>query len=179
MLQLRQTYKNILGPERLSMNQTVSEIEKVYEKEFKTQRNFTKEKEMHSGPTKDGIVLYVDYIPGKGRGIRASRDIKVDERIWSEVHVASFYDRQLFNQFLTVLPTSLVCDVVLWTYHDNNDRRDVDHFVFEADLGISALCNNGGSSLANVKKKPNANSYDFVADRDITAGEEILCNYEE
>ncbi len=93
--------------------------------------------------------------------------------------IASFYNRQLLNQFLAVLPTSLACDVILWTYYQNDDPYDAENFVFEVDLNVSTFCNNGGEALANVVRVESGEIFsDFVASRDITAGEEILCKYE-
>lgn len=52
------------------------------------QHESAEKKEMrHRYPAEEHTVLYADHIPGKGRGIRASRDIKAGERIWSEVYV--------------------------------------------------------------------------------------------
>ena len=58
------------------------------------------------------------------------------------MHIAEFYDRDDLNRFLAVLPASLACDVILWTYGIEADPKK--DFYFSVDLDLGTFCNNGG-----------------------------------
>jgi len=122
----------------------------------------------------DATSINVESVPNKGRGIVAQRDIKAGEHIWSDVYLAEFYDTHDLNRFLAVLPSQLACDVIMWKYdHDENP----DNFFFSVNLDVSSFCNDGGSSESNIIWESGPTVNDFVAARDIRAGEEILCDY--
>eukprot|EP00978_Attheya_sp_CCMP212_P038390 scaffold189870_cov53-Attheya_sp.AAC.1 len=75
--QLRQTYEDVIGPRRSSIGQTMSDLE-------------TNEKEkgqIEMPASQDANNLYAGNVPGKGRGMIASRDIKAGENIWSDVYM--------------------------------------------------------------------------------------------
>ena len=89
---------------------------------------------------------------------------------------ASFYDRSDLNRFLAVLPTELACDIILWTYEQ--DDEDLENFYFSVDLDLGTFCNDGGSKDSNVEWGFDPTVSTAYASRDIKAGEEILCDYE-
>jgi len=160
---LRQTYEDVMGPSRSSISQLAFNIE---------------EKEIDDLlPAEESNNVVISHVEGKGRGILASRDIKEGEKIWTNVHFAAFHKSHDLNRFLAVLPTQLACDVILWTFNSNEDPND---FFFSVDLDLSTFCNGGGSIDNNVEWEthPVVNTVTAVATRDISAGEEILCDYE-
>jgi len=156
---VRQAYEDIVGHERSSIQKAWSEIDAVDKK---------------PSLAEESTFLYVDFVPGKGRGILASRDIKAGEHLWSDMYMAAFYHIKDINRFLAVLPTQLACDAMLWEFdHDKNSK---DYF-FTVNLDMSSFCNNGGSTESNVAWDYGPVVNDFFAKRDISIGEEILCNY--
>ena len=88
---------------------------------------------------------------------------------------ATFYDVRDLNRFLAVLPAAQACDVALWQYDHEDDPAD---FFYSVNLDVSSLCNDGGAAAANVAFASGPVANDFAAARDIAAGEEILCDYE-
>ena len=73
---LRQTYEDVVGPQRSSISRVLADIEAMG----------------HQQPdmpvaAQDSNTLRVDRFPGKGRGIVASKDIKKGEKMWSDVYV--------------------------------------------------------------------------------------------
>jgi len=159
---LRQTYEDVVGSGRSSIYKAFHDIQLM----DKMSRGFSS--------ADDNTALYVDILPGKGRGIKTSKDIKSGDRVWSDIYIAAFYDVHDFNRFLAVLPTQLACDVITWKYDIDEDPDD---FFFSVNLDISSFCNDGSSSKSNIfwESGPIANT--FLAARDISAGEELLCDY--
>eukprot|EP00588_Corethron_pennatum_P005729 CAMPEP_0194298328 /NCGR_PEP_ID=MMETSP0169-20130528/60104_1 /TAXON_ID=218684 /ORGANISM="Corethron pennatum, Strain L29A3" /LENGTH=557 /DNA_ID=CAMNT_0039048303 /DNA_START=181 /DNA_END=1854 /DNA_ORIENTATION=+ len=156
---VRQAYEDVVGHERSSIRKAWSGIDAMDKK---------------PSVAEESVFLHVDVVPGKGRGILASRDIKAGEYLWSDMYMAAFYHVKDINRFLAVLPTQLACDTMLWEYdHDKNSK---DYF-FTVNLDMSSFCNNGGSAEKNVVWDYGLVVNDFFADRDISIGEEILCNY--
>ena len=73
--QLRQTYEDVVGPHRSSISRALSDAEaKGHQQDMPV-------------AAQDANTLHVDRVPGKGRGIVASRDIKAGEKIWSDVYL--------------------------------------------------------------------------------------------
>ena len=76
--QLRQTYEDVVGPQRSSISRVLADIEATGE---------------HQQPgipvaAQDANTLRVDRFTGKkGRGLVASKDIKKGEKMWSDVYV--------------------------------------------------------------------------------------------
>ena len=157
--QLRQTYEDVVGPQRSSISRVLAEA-----------------KDMPVA-AQDSNSLSVEHVPGKGRGLVAAKDIKKGEKMWSDVYVAEFFDRDDLNRYLAVLPTDLACDVILWTYNIEEDPTK--DFYFSVDLDLGTFCNNGGSEHTNLVWEAKEDVYvnTAVASRDIAAGEEVLCNY--
>jgi len=159
---LRQTYEDIVGSGRSSIHKALSDIE-VMDHSLKKLL-----------PVQDATSVVVNKVPKKGRGIHASRDIKEGEHIWSDVYLAAFYDTNDINRFLAVIPPQLACDIILWKYDYDENPND---FFFSVNLDSSSFCNDGGSSNSNIMWQSGPIANDFVASRDINAGEEILCDY--
>lgn len=161
-LYLRQTYEDVVGSGRSSIHKALSGIDVMGDSLE------------HPIPAQDATSINVFKVSKKGRGIRASRDIKEGENMWSDMYLAAFYDARDFNRYLAVIPTQLACDVILWKYDHDQSPSD---FFFSVNLDLSSFCNDGGSSDSNIIWQYGLIANDFVASRDISAGEEILCDY--
>jgi hypothetical protein len=71
--QLRQTYEDVVGPQRSSISRVLSNVE-------------AKGEQMPVA-AQDSNSLSVEHVPGKGRGLVAAKDIKKGEKMWSDVHM--------------------------------------------------------------------------------------------
>ena len=78
--QLRQTYEDVVGPQRSSISRVLTKVE--------GKRN--QQPDMPVAAL-DSNTLRVDRFPGKGRGIVASKDIKKGEKMWSDVYVGKHH----------------------------------------------------------------------------------------
>lgn len=126
----------------------------------------------------DGFAVpyYVDYSPGKGRGIFAAENIKANALIWSNAYTAKF-EAAAFRQYLQSLSPSLACEVIEWAYVDEHaDNKELSIMV---DLDPMSFCNDGGMIARNIEWMDyDTGTFDSdFAIRDIKAGEEILCDY--
>jgi len=160
---LQKTYEDVVGSERSSIQKALTEI-KAMDRSLKAPLS-----------ANDATSIDVNIVPKKGRGIIAQRDIKKGEHIWSDTYLAAFYDMHDLNRYLAVLPPSLACDVILWKY--DHDEEPIDDFFYSVNLDISSFCNDGGSSESNILFENGPIANNFIASRDINAGEEILCDY--
>jgi len=161
--QLRETYTDVVGSARSSIERARADIDSGMISKTAV-------------AAQDADFLRAMQIPTKGRGIVATRDIKKGEKMWSDMYLASFYERSDLNRFLAVLPTELACDVILWTYEQ--DDEDLENFYFSVDLDLGTFCNDGGSKASNVEWGFDPTISTAYASRNIKAGEEILCDYE-
>lgn len=120
---------------------------------------------------------YANYSNGKGRGVFASRDIKVGERVHDGMKRTVFFDDGMsFKRFVVSLSTrEMSCDVMewVWTQQVGEARK----FRMCVNLNDSAFMNNGGKDGSNIAPKPNEFSLDFYATRNIKTGEELLYDY--
>lgn len=156
---LRKVYEDVVGEKRSSlayMNKLIDSSPKEHL------------------PPQDSESISIQYVPGKGRGLVASKDIKAGEHIYSHVNEAEFFTKEDLNQFLAVLPSHIACDIILWAFSVDEDP---DQFHFSVYLGDGTYCNDGGSSGSNVEWKSGVFANFVVASRDIKAEEEILCDY--
>jgi hypothetical protein len=88
------------------------------------------------------VPVYVQQVPGKGRGVFAGIDISEGELLWEPRNVARFVDLSLFLHFLLSVPNDLVCDVIAWAYMDEFELPDCDtDWVMSLDLDEAALIN--------------------------------------
>ena len=76
--QLRSTYEDVVGPERSSIA--------LASRGLDTESSFTT-----PFAAEESTLLRVEEIPGKGRGLVASRDIKKGEHLWSDVYLGEFF----------------------------------------------------------------------------------------
>ncbi|EED87511.1 predicted protein [Thalassiosira pseudonana CCMP1335] len=106
---------------------------------------------------------YANYSNGKGRGVFASRDIKVGERVHDGMKRTVFFDDEMS------------CDVMEWVW--TQQVGDARKFCMCVNLNDSAFMNNGGKDGSNIAPKPNEFSLDFYATRNIKTGEELLYDY--
>ncbi|EJK45559.1 hypothetical protein THAOC_35822 [Thalassiosira oceanica] len=186
--ELRSVYEDVVGSERSSITSA--------------SRNLDADKRSFMRPSSVDVstLLQVKEIPGKGRGLVASRDIEKGEHLWSDVYLgeflqkvnnlallpgynqalpsryraATFHKRADLNRFLAVLPTELACDVILWTYQSDDEGDD---FYYSVHLDLGTFCNHGGAEGTNIEWIHGDVVDTAIASRKIAAGEEILCNY--
>jgi hypothetical protein len=112
-----------------------------------------------------------------GRGIYAAVDIPQGALVWQGLRTAVFDNADQFRKFLKQLTPELACDVLQWSYVDFSGTIDV-------DLDEGSFCNNGGKKRSNIgydnqrlEKFPIKDGSQLFALRDISADEELLCDY--
>ena len=112
-----------------------------------------------------------------GRGIYAAADIPKGAILWQNIRTAQFSRGDQYREFLRRLENGLACDVLIWAYVDRDRKINV-------DLDERSFCNNGKSEKSNMdldtertKLFPSRATMQLFATRDISKGEELLCNY--
>merc|ERR1719401_191744 len=153
---LRQTYWDVVGARRSSLRWEAVGVPA-------------------SVPAHDATAIDAVLVPNKGRGLVARRDIQAGERLWSDVNLAMFHDVSDLNRFIAVLPTPRACDIILW--ESDYTEAPAEEFFYSVNLDLSSFCNDGSAVAANVAVEDGPVVNDFVAARDIAAGEEVLCDY--
>jgi hypothetical protein len=135
----------------------------------------------------DGFYVPVTakYTFNRGRGIFAAANITAGSLIWSTKNTARFHSGPLYRQFVNSLEEGFACDVLQWSY-----VQDVGNGVLRisVDLDGNSYCNDGSMEYSG----PNQGCYEesalhheggcnehYFALRDIDAGEELLCAYNE
>eukprot|EP00978_Attheya_sp_CCMP212_P008718 scaffold20478_cov52-Attheya_sp.AAC.1 len=119
--QLRQTYEDVVGPRRSSIGQTMSDLEA------------NEKGQIEIIASQDANNLYAGNVPGKGRGMIASRDIKEGESIWSDVYMVNstwmYLKKRKKNS--QCLPTSppLVLHTIFLPKAAFYDSRDLNRFL--------------------------------------------------
>lgn len=113
----------------------------------------------------------------RGRGLFASRDIKVGEFIHDgDKSDLEFPGGEAWRLFVLSLPRHRACDVIDWSWTQKK-TRDGKYKLFAA-MNISILLN-GADWTHEVNVKPLSNiSSRFYALRDIKKGEELLTDYD-
>mmetsp|Transcript_3262 Transcript_3262/g.4399 ORF Transcript_3262/g.4399 Transcript_3262/m.4399 type:complete len:337 (-) Transcript_3262:258-1268(-) len=174
---LRQAYENVVGGEH-------STIGDVFDVE-------------HTG-------FRVPYIakesPGKGRGIFAAADIPKGTVVYDFARSAQFWDDKQYRAYLRLIPSNFACDILMWAYvqdfAEDESEELGEGLRVVVDLDEGALCNNGGRKHGNLGWTSDSDKYHpvpledasrtytkrshpFVALRDIKAGEEFLCLYDQ
>lgn len=122
----------------------------------------------------DGPPPYhVEYSPGKGRGLFASRDIMKNELIHDGARSDVMFPADggiAYRRFVFSLPRDLACDTMMWNYTTRYHGK-MRHF-----LAINI------SSFMNSSKRPSiaprsSHSLKMYATRNIRKGEEITYDY--
>ena len=131
------------------------------------------------------VPFVATYIPGKGRGVIAGRDIEKGERLWSSRTTAWFLSGDAYRQFLFSLKPEEACDVIMWSFVEDlarfSDTSEED-IRMSVDLADGSIVNNSRSP--NSGCDPGATQYaledclynDFALSN-IRKGEEITANY--
>ena len=144
----------------------------------------------HPDPRKNGFSVGVEakQTQGKGRGIYATHPIKKGELVWSSKRTARFDDANDYRQFLSMLDVDFACDVLQWAYvQDVSDSEEYEELQISVDLDEGCCCNGEGDDEPSSVgcDEDEAVNYEggcrsnYFALRDIEAGEELICNYEE
>ena len=74
--QLRQTYENVVGPQRSSISRVLANVEAKGDQQLDM-----------PVAAQDSNALSVEHVPGKGRGLVAAKDIKKGEKMWSDLYM--------------------------------------------------------------------------------------------
>jgi len=134
------------------------------------------------GKSEDGEALPPPYhartSPGKGRGLFASRNIKMGELVHRGGHESDvvFPDGMSWRRYVLTLPNRLACTIADWNWTQR--LEDGGPLRMIVNLNIAAMMNSGGygADEANVLPR-NPTSFEYYATRDIAEGEEILMDY--
>lgn len=129
------------------------------------------------------IPFHVETTPEKGRGIYASQTIPKGALIWKSIYTAEFQDAATYRTFLSRLPPSLACDVIMWAY--TRRRASDGRVVACVDLDPASFTNDANSAQdLNMALVPATDYHShtgcrlhFHAVRDIEIGEELAIDY--
>jgi len=126
------------------------------------------------------VPFEVKQMEGKGRGIFATSDIEEGTLIWNAVNRLDFYDGTDYKKFLFGLDRGFACDVLIWAYVHYFDGE----LIISVDMDAGSFCNDGGWDanmgcyIRFAQDVEGGCRDNFFALEDITAGDEILCDYE-
>lgn len=126
------------------------------------------------------VVPYQDG-EGKGRGLKAARDVQKGEQIFKATNnTVAFTDGHSYRKFLFAVNErfpSFACDVLMWAWVQDLEG---DAFGIVVDLDNANLLNSDGSA-ANIRcGKIDERCYmNFYARQNINKGDEILGSYSE
>ncbi len=129
------------------------------------------------------VQFEVKQSPGKGRGIYAAQDIAEGTLVYQSKQTARFNDGLTYRKFLLGLEPDIACDVLQWAYVQN--LYDSEDDWISVDLDEGCFLNDGqwedednlGCNEDYEDEIPADCKTSFFALRDISAGEELLCNY--
>lgn len=133
------------------------------------------------------VPIKVKQTPDKGRSIFADAKISAGSLVWSNTNTALFHNAPLYREFLYSFDKEEghACDFLAWAYiHHMGDGL----LRIALDLDEGALFNDGSGPYGEHNigcVEESATEYTggcrdhFFAVRDIEAGEELLCAYEE
>jgi len=116
------------------------------------------------------VPVKIQTSPVHGRGLFASRGISKGEVVWHAT--CGYFERESHARaFLEALPATLQRDVASWIYLTVDD--DLDRPEVWLDLDETALINHA-THQSNLQPD---DSDQYVATRDIIAGEELFLDY--
>jgi len=143
----------------------------------------------HPESTNNGFFVdfEVKQSEGKGRGIYLTQPAKQGDIIWTARQAGIFKNGAQYRKFITSLPSDLVCDVLQWSYVQTFDATypSPSKSCIVTDLDECCLINSEMRLKANMGCIPDAEwipggcDLNEFATRDIEAGEELLCDYED
>ena len=125
---------------------------------------------MSFSATDTAATLTVRHVPGKGRGVFAARDIAEGE-ILEEAHVLLISAEDAERLEATPLGQH-------YFHWEGNDDEEDDRWRGAVALGVASLVNHSGEPNAGVWQDYDRSLLMLEALRPITAGEEILIDYE-
>lgn len=154
------------------------------------------------------VRVFSTRSPGKGRGVFAMDNIPKGTLVWTSNHQSARFRRgSEFRKFVAAIPPEMACDILMyWAYvHDLNekyfDTSDEDEWelAINCDLDAGSLINSGGerygaeSNIGCIAEQNETYAKEYLSPeylntgcpenlfalRDIKAGEEILCSYDE
>ena len=137
----------------------------------------------------DGFYVPYEIVEHEDHGglmIVATKPIRKGTLIWKSIRTARFLSGKDYRQFLRQLPPALGCEVLKWAY----TRWEQDHMVACVDFDPGSLikeCNGDNDdddeddyddcTLRIASPRSSGCNLQFVANRDIDAGEEFRMDY--
>jgi hypothetical protein len=112
--------------------------------------------------------FYQTQVVGKGRGIRASRDIKKGELVYSGQFYAFFKDGRSYQTYMKALAARdvrLACDVELWSWFQDLGKENTGLRIVDLDIGAMGNFPSKGEQ-ANVQCGPVLEQCGPVLDKD-------------
>lgn len=132
----------------------------------------------------DSLNLEARQTPNKGRGQFATSDIPKGTLMYDYRRAAQFFDGPSYRKFMFSIRPDLACDVLIWQYlYQFQDGTS--QFAIMVDLDDGSFCNDGEDEANVGWGKTSFSEYNYnrmpriYSLRDISAGEEILCHYDE
>lgn len=123
-------------------------------------------------PTSGVMVPHeIRLIPGKGRGVFATKNIKKGEVIWKNIQSAEFEDELSWRRFVSSIPYELACDVHQWAYVEYDEDDKISILYLDLDDGSFTNTPDGDQDENSTTEEVS------IALRDIKAGEEITMSY--
>jgi predicted RecA/RadA family phage recombinase len=123
-------------------------------------------------PTSGVMVPHeIRLIPGKGRGLFATKNIKKGEVIWKNIQSAEFEDELSWRRFVSSIPYELACDVHQWAYVEYDEDDKISILYLDLDDGSFTNTPDGDQDENSTTEEVS------IALRDIKAGEEITMSY--
>ena len=120
----------------------------------------------------DRVPLRVISIEGKGRGVVAERDIKVEELVErAPVLILPEKDRPAVDE------TNVANYIFMWEYDTVAEDLHTGKGRTAIILGFTSLLNHSDSPNCDFVRYIDAQALDLVAIRNIRAGEELTLNY--
>lgn len=112
----------------------------------------------------------------------ATKPIPKGTLIWKSIRTARFQSSKDYRQFLRQLPPALGCDVLKWAYtrwdqHDMVACVDFDPGTFIKECNTNANDHEHDCNLQVASPRGSGCKLQFVAQRDIAAGEEFRMDY--
>lgn len=185
--------------------ETWKTFNKVYNEvvaQAKDDENLRQEPTVAKQFEKSGFQFPVEikFDPKVGRGVYAATDIPKGSLLYLSTNNAAFHSGQLFRNFLKALPSTLACDVLIWSFvrwvsleTDFNGKHmvctDLDEGSFVNSANVDgeynfALGNDQGVLYMDATEDEQRELWygckmKFWASRDIKAGEEIRAAYDD
>jgi hypothetical protein len=146
---------------------------------------------LRQDPPETGALIDYEIRQGQyGRGVYVQQDVLAGSPVWKCQHCGVFRNEQQWLDFLRLLPPHMQYDVVEWAYvTDGEVYLDFDPGSLKnhgyGSGSSSGSSTNNAEGFANVRPAnlscveiPDTDEeWQYIANVDIKAGEELLCDY--